>query len=140
MTDTPGCSGSSAHPVGHSKSPAMYNYCFEKYGLNCAYLAFDVPMEKVADAVNALRTFNVMGANVTMPLKNAVIPYLGRSERRQPGYRKRQHHSEQGRQAHRLRHRRHGLHRRSSRRGGVEIAGKTVTLLGAGGAAQRRLL
>ena len=56
-------------PVGHSKSPAMYNYCFEKYGLNCAYLAFDVPMA-------ALRTFNVMGANVTMPLKNAVIPYL----------------------------------------------------------------
>ena len=55
-------------PVGHSKSPAMYNYCFEKYGLNCAYLAFDVPMEKVADAINALRTFNVMGANVTMPL------------------------------------------------------------------------
>ena len=63
-------------PVGHSKSPAMYNYCFEKYGLNCAYLAFDVDMEHVADAINAIRTFNVMGCNVTMPLKNAVIPYL----------------------------------------------------------------
>ena len=43
-------------PVGHSKSPAMYNYCFEKYGLNCAYLAFDVDMEHVEDAVAAIRT------------------------------------------------------------------------------------
>lgn len=63
-------------PVEHSKSPAMYNYCFDKYGLNCAYLAFDVDMDHVADAVAALRTFHVMGCNVTMPLKNAVIPYL----------------------------------------------------------------
>ena len=63
-------------PVGHSKSPEMYNYCFEKYGLNCAYLAFDVDMEHVEDAVKAIRTFNLQGANVTMPLKNAVIPYL----------------------------------------------------------------
>ena len=63
-------------PVEHSKSPAMYNYCFDKYGLNCAYLAFDVDMDHVADAIAALRTFHVMGCNVTMPLKNAVIPYL----------------------------------------------------------------
>ena len=121
-------------PVGHSKSPAMYNYCFEKYGLNCAYLAFDVPMEKVADAINALRTFNVMGANVTMPLKNAVIPYLDEvspaslaigavntivnKDGKLTGYVT------------------DGMgYTGELRRGGVEIAGKTVTLLGAGGAA-----
>lgn len=63
-------------PVDHSKSPAMYNYCFEKYGMDCAYLAFDVPLEKAADAVNAIRTFNMRGANVTMPLKGAVAQYL----------------------------------------------------------------
>lgn len=63
-------------PVGHSKSPQMYNYCFNKFNQDFAYLAFDVPMEKVEDAVKALRTLNVRGANVTMPLKNAVIPYL----------------------------------------------------------------
>ena len=121
-------------PVGHSKSPAMYNYCFEKYGLNCAYLAFDGPMEKVADAINALRTFNVMGANVTMPLKNAVIPYLDEvspaslaigavntivnKDGKLTGYVT------------------DGMgYTGELRRGGVEIAGKTVTLLGAGGAA-----
>ena len=121
-------------PVGHSKSPAMYNYCFDKYGLNCAYLAFDVPMEKVEEAVNALRTFNVMGANVTMPLKNAVIPYLDEvsaasqaigsvntivnKDGKLTGYVT------------------DGMgYTGELRRGGVEIAGKTVTLLGAGGAA-----
>ena len=63
-------------PVGHSKSPEMYNYCFEKFGRDCAYIAFDVPEENVAAGVRALRTLHVIGANVTMPLKTAVIPYL----------------------------------------------------------------
>mgnify|MGYP002572056033 CR=1 FL=1 len=63
-------------PVGHSKSPEMYNYCFKKYGCDCAYLAFDVTEREVEKAVNAVRTFQMRGANVTMPLKNAVLPYL----------------------------------------------------------------
>lgn len=63
-------------PVEHSKSPAMYNYCFAKYNLDCAYLAFDIPKEKAGEAVQAIRTLNIKGANVTMPCKNAVIPYL----------------------------------------------------------------
>ena len=29
-------------PVGHSGSPAMYNYSFEKLGLDYAYVAFDI--------------------------------------------------------------------------------------------------
>ena len=33
-------------PVGHSGSPAMYNYSFDKLGIDAAYLAFDVPLEK----------------------------------------------------------------------------------------------
>ena len=65
-------------PVGHSKSPEMYNYCFKKYGCDCAYLAFDVTEREVGKAVNAVRTFQMRGANVTMPLKNAVLPYLDR--------------------------------------------------------------
>lgn len=63
-------------PVAHSKSPAMYNYCFKKFNLDWAYLAFDVPLEKTEDAIRAFRTLNMVGANVTMPLKKAVIPYL----------------------------------------------------------------
>lgn len=59
-------------PVGHSGSPAMYNYSFQKLGIDAAYLAFDVPLEKTEDAVRAFRTLHVGGFNVTMPNKTAV--------------------------------------------------------------------
>lgn len=63
-------------PVEHSKSPAMYNYCFEKWGLDNVYLAFDVPAEEAGKAIEAFRTMGMKGANVTMPCKQAVVPYL----------------------------------------------------------------
>lgn len=63
-------------PVAHSKSPQMYNYCFQKHGLDYAYLAFDVLPENVGDAVSAIRTLHMRGANITMPCKAAVIPFL----------------------------------------------------------------
>lgn len=40
-------------PVEHSGSPAMYNYCFEKYDLDYRYLAFNIPLEKTWEAVEA---------------------------------------------------------------------------------------
>ena len=45
-------------PVAHSKSPAMYNHCFAKYGLDWAYLAFDVTQEQTGAAVQAIRTLD----------------------------------------------------------------------------------
>ena len=65
-------------PVEHSKSPAMYNHCFAKYDLDWAYLAFNIPKEQSGTAVQAIRTLHMRGANVTMPCKSAVIPYLDR--------------------------------------------------------------
>ncbi len=59
-------------PVGHSGSPAMYNYSFQKTGLDDAYLAYDVPLEKTEEAVNALRVLGCKGFNVTMPCKTKV--------------------------------------------------------------------
>lgn len=63
-------------PVGHSGSPAMYNYSFEKLGIDSAYVAFDISEEKVASAIEAFKTLNIRGANVTMPCKNAAINYM----------------------------------------------------------------
>ncbi len=63
-------------PVGHSGSPAMYNYSFARNGLDNAYLAFDIPLEKVGDAVEAIRTFGLGGFNITMPDKAEVCKYL----------------------------------------------------------------
>ena len=59
-------------PVGHSGSPAMYNYTFERLGIDAAYLAFDIPLEQVEAGVEALKTLGVGGFNVTMPDKTAV--------------------------------------------------------------------
>ncbi|NJI79647.1 shikimate dehydrogenase [Clostridioides difficile] len=63
-------------PVGHSKSPVMYNYSFEKLDLDYRYLAFDITVDKVKDALSAIKTFNIKGANVTMPCKSAVTEYM----------------------------------------------------------------
>ena len=63
-------------PVGHSGSPAMYNYSFERTGIDAAYLAFNIPLEETEKAVQALKTLGVGGFNVTMPHKEAIVPYL----------------------------------------------------------------
>lgn len=56
-------------PVGHSGSPAMYNFSFQQQGLDYAYLAFDVKKDQMAEAMDMLRLFKVRGSNVTMPCK-----------------------------------------------------------------------
>ena len=65
-------------PVGHSGSPAMYNYSFAKLGLDCAYLAFDIPVEKTGAAIEAFRTLNVGGFNITMPDKTETARLVDR--------------------------------------------------------------
>lgn len=59
-------------PVGHSGSPAMYNYSFEKLGIDYAYLAFDISVEQVADFMKTARLLKMRGFNVTMPCKTEV--------------------------------------------------------------------
>lgn len=63
-------------PVDHSGSPAMYNYSFQKLGIDSAYVAFDVSEDKVPNAIDAFKTLNIRGANVTMPCKSAVVKYM----------------------------------------------------------------
>lgn len=63
-------------PVGHSGSPAMYNYSFEKLGLDYAYVALDIKEEQVKDAISAMRLFNMKGGNVTMPDKTEAAKYM----------------------------------------------------------------
>ncbi|MGC6174862.1 shikimate dehydrogenase [Lacrimispora sp. 38-1] len=63
-------------PVGHSGSPAMYNYSFEKLGLDYAYLAFDVTVDEVGKAIEAVKTLRMRGCNVTMPCKTEALKYM----------------------------------------------------------------
>jgi shikimate dehydrogenase len=65
------------HPVAHSLSPAMHQAAFAASGLNAAYLPWDVIPRRLAAAVAGLRSLeNLLGANVTVPHKEAVIPLL----------------------------------------------------------------
>ncbi len=63
-------------PVGHSGSPAMYNYSFAKLGLDYVYVALDVKEHEVEDAIAAMRLFGMKGGNVTMPDKTAAAKYM----------------------------------------------------------------
>ena len=59
-------------PVGHSGSPAMYNFSFQYHNLDYAYMAFDIKEGQVPAALDAMRLFKMRGCNVTMPCKNKV--------------------------------------------------------------------
>lgn len=63
-------------PVGHSGSPAMYNYSFEKLGLDMAYVALDIKENEVKQAIDAMRLFQMPGGNVTMPDKVEAAKYM----------------------------------------------------------------
>ncbi|MCR5825421.1 MAG: shikimate dehydrogenase [Oscillospiraceae bacterium] len=57
-------------PVAHSISPEMHNEACALLGLDYEYLAFDVGVDGLETAVNGLRTMGVRGFNLTMPNKN----------------------------------------------------------------------
>lgn len=63
-------------PVGHSGSPAMYNYSFARLGLDYVYVAFDIREDEVKDAIAAMKTFKLRGCNVTMPCKTEAAKYM----------------------------------------------------------------
>jgi shikimate dehydrogenase len=60
------------HPVAHSLSPRLQNAAFAARGLDLAYVALDVPPERLEEAVRGLAALGFVGANVTAPHKLAV--------------------------------------------------------------------
>jgi shikimate dehydrogenase len=66
------------HPVGHSLSPAMQTAALEALRLDACYGAFDVPPRFLRPILRALTLSGLEGLNVTVPLKQAVIPLLDR--------------------------------------------------------------
>ena len=63
-------------PVEHSSSPYIQNAAFTKLGLDYVYMAFTVNQENLTEGVQALKTLDALGFNVTMPNKEAIIPLL----------------------------------------------------------------
>jgi shikimate dehydrogenase len=63
-------------PVSHSFSPAMHNAAAAALGLNWAYVPLPVRPQDIEAAVRGLSALGFLGANVTVPHKQAVMPFL----------------------------------------------------------------
>lgn len=63
-------------PIEHTKSPAIHNALLKDCGINAVYLPLPVEKEGIKEAIAGFRAMGFKGANVTIPFKEQVIPYL----------------------------------------------------------------
>lgn len=64
------------HPIGHSISPRFQQAGLDHLAVDHRYLPYEVQPDQVADFVASLRSNAVRGINVTVPHKEAVMPFL----------------------------------------------------------------
>ena len=126
-------------PVAHSISPMMHNEAFRQLELDYAYLAFDVGTDNLKTAVDGLKVMGVRGFNLTMPDKNLMCSLV---DKLSPA-------SEIGGAVNTVVNDNGVLtgyttdgigFMRAVSETGVDIIGKKMTLLGAGGAAAAILI
>jgi len=63
-------------PIGHSLSPVIHNAAFQSLNLPYYYVPFHVPKERLKEAVSGMAALGIGGINVTIPHKEAIIPFL----------------------------------------------------------------
>lgn len=63
-------------PVTYSGSPAVHNAVFEKMGYDFAFVPFNVEPENLEAAVRGMEALGFLGYNVSAPYKGAIVPYL----------------------------------------------------------------
>lgn len=66
------------NPVRHSLSPIIHNGAFRRMGLNAVYLAFEV--NNLQETISGLRELGLRGVSVTLPFKTQILPYLDQIE------------------------------------------------------------
>lgn len=64
------------NPVSHTLSPVMQNALLQHLGINAVYLPFPCETAKLGDAIQGLRALGFVGANVTIPFKEALLQYV----------------------------------------------------------------
>jgi shikimate dehydrogenase len=67
------------HPVAHSLSGAMHEAAFGALGIDAAYELWDRTGLQLGDAIAEVRGDDFLGANVTIPHKERVVPLIDRS-------------------------------------------------------------
>ncbi len=66
------------HPVAHSLSGAMQQAAFDQLGIDARYELWDRPPIALAETIEELRSDEFLGANVTIPHKERVVPLADR--------------------------------------------------------------
>ena len=64
------------YPIGHSISPIFQQAGLDHLGIDATYEKWEVTPEDVGDFVAGLRASGTLGINITVPHKQAVIPFL----------------------------------------------------------------
>lgn len=68
--------GTLGYPVHHTISPEFQGAAYEATGTDMVYLPFNVKPENIGDAVRGIRALGIRGTNVTMPHKQTAMAYM----------------------------------------------------------------
>lgn len=63
-------------PVSHSLSPVMQNMAMKAAGIDAVYVPFHVAPQGLASAVAGMRALQICGVNITLPHKQLILPLL----------------------------------------------------------------
>ncbi len=61
------------HPIAHSRSPALHGYWLKRYGIRGHYIPVDIAPLELPDLLRTLPRLGFVGANVTIPHKEAIL-------------------------------------------------------------------
>ena len=64
------------NPINHSLSPELHNYWIKQYQLDAIYEKKELNHNELENLILDVKKGNIDGVNVTVPFKNAIIPYL----------------------------------------------------------------
>jgi shikimate dehydrogenase len=64
------------NPIEHSLSPVMQNEAIKALGLDYVYIPFPVKADRLSTVLNGFSAIDLVGFNVTIPHKQAIIPLL----------------------------------------------------------------
>ena len=64
------------NPIEHSISPKIHNYWFKKNGIKATYDKILLIENQLEDFINRIRSKEIYGANITVPFKEKIMPYI----------------------------------------------------------------
>ena len=64
------------NPIDHSLSPKLHNFWFKKNRIEAIYEKKLLEEKEIPKLIKSIRNSEINGANVTVPFKNSVIPFL----------------------------------------------------------------